>query len=153
LKLDLRSPTCKEKKTGESAPYSKGAYYKIIDTMYTDPWMTASAFLVDGTKLSWQIEDTIRERSKTKRNARGKYKSKTKYTKKSEIEVELALRKKVYDLGNVRAADLTADEKKNTVRLETKVRSATLEAVAPSALIDLVVSVYAKARPAKEARA
>jgi hypothetical protein len=153
LKLDLRSPTCKAKKTAVSAPYKKGAYHKIVDTTYTDEWMTARAFLVDGTRLSWQVTDTIRERQKTKRNARGKYKSKTKYSKKSELEVELALRKKTYDIGNVRAAEVTQDEKKNTVRVETKVRSATLDAVAPRALIDLVVSVYAKAKPAKEARA
>lgn len=154
LRLDLRSPTIAAKKTGESAPYKAGVYHKVIDTTYVDDWMTASAVLVDGTKLSWKVSDAIRERKKTKRNPRGKYKTKTKYTKKTEIEVELGLRKKVYDLGRTPVGEVTSDEKRNTVRVETKIRSSSLDPVVPAALIDLVTDVYRTARPAaKEARA
>jgi hypothetical protein len=148
LKIDLRSPTDAKKKTGESAPFKKGAYHKIIDTMYLDEWMTASAYLIDGTKVSWKIADTIRERKKTKRNARGKYKTKTKYKKKTDLEVEVALRKKTYDLAGKQSGELTSDDRRNTVHMETKLRSDSLNPVSPRVLIDLVTSVYRKTRPA-----
>jgi hypothetical protein len=86
LELDLSSPTSPKKKQSESAPYKSGAYHKVIDSIYHDPWLSAAAVLVDGTKLSWTVTDIIRERKKTKRNARGKYKTKTKQDQDQVLE-------------------------------------------------------------------
>src|SRR5689334_1086536 len=72
LRLDLSKPTAAPKKTNEGAPYKHGVYHKVVDTTYVDPWMSAEAVLVDGTRLRWSVTDRIRERKKTKRNARGK---------------------------------------------------------------------------------
>src|SRR5207253_257359 len=76
LRLNLDPPTAKSKLTGELPPYKKGVYHKIVDKTYVDPWMSATAVLVDGTRLSWDVTDNIVVRSKTKKNARGKYKMK-----------------------------------------------------------------------------
>jgi hypothetical protein len=154
LRLNLDPPTAASKKTGESAPYKRGAYHKIIDTTYVDPWMTASAVLVDGTKLSWNVTDEVRERRKTKRNPRGKYKTKTKYRKKTDIEVEVALRKKTYAMTSQTPGEVTGGDKRNKIRQEREVRTDSLDPLDPRVLIDVVAGVYRNTRkPAKEAGA
>jgi hypothetical protein len=152
VKLDLTAPTAAPKKRGESAPFPQGGYYKVIETTYVDEWMSVDGLLVDGTKLSWQVTDSIRERRKTKRTSRGKHKTKTKYKKKSEIEVSMALRKKTYALVATEG-ELSSDEKRNTVRVSREVITASLDPIDPRALLDLVADVFRSARPAKEAGA
>jgi hypothetical protein len=152
VKLDLTAPTAPVKKRGESAPYKQGAYYKIIDKTYVDDWMSVDALLVDGTKLSWRVSDSIRERSKTKRNPRGKHKTKTKYKKKSDIEVSMGLRKKTYALAATEG-EVSNDEKRNRVKVSREVVSASLDPIDPRALLDLVADVFRTTRPAKEAGA
>lgn len=149
VRLDLTSPTTPAKKRGESAPYKKGGYYKIVDTTYVDDWMAVEGVLVDGTKLSWRVRDSIRERSKTKRNARGKIKTKTKYKKKSEIEVSMGLRKKTYALTST-VGEMSEDGKRQKVQMSREVIAASLDPIDPRALLDLLADVFRNARPAKE---
>ncbi|HVR37466.1 MAG TPA: hypothetical protein VMU84_00100 [Thermoanaerobaculia bacterium] len=146
LHLDLRPPTHVEKKTSESEPYKHGAYYKIIDCMYADPWMSGEAVLHDGTALKWSVVDSIRERKKTKRNPRGKIKSKTKYTKKTEIEVQLGMRTKTYAVTAPNDAEVKSGEKKNVITMSRRMRSADLNPIKPTAFVDLVAAVYKNAR-------
>jgi hypothetical protein len=150
LTLDLSSPTTAAKKQSERPAYAEGAYQTIIETIYVDRWMSAEALLVDGTKLSWRVTDSIRERKKTKRNARGKYKTKTKHLKKTDLEVSFRLRKKTYDLTAPADAEVTSDAKRNVVRMEEQIRTPSLDPIDPRALIDLVANVYRKARPVKK---
>lgn len=151
VRLDLRSPTSTEKRKSESEPYKHGVYYKVIDSIYVDPWMTFDGVLSDGTKLSWSITDTIRERKKTKKNPRGKIKTKTKYRKQTEVEVEVGMKKKVYALGRVEG-EIEAGDKRDIVRMTHRVRSDSIDPISPRALIDAVAGVYRNARPAtKEA--
>lgn len=146
MKLDLRSPLSKAKKTGESAPYKRGAYHKIIDSTYVDHWMTAEGVLVEGTRLWWSITDSIRERKKTKKNPRGKYKTKTKYTKKTKIEVEVGLQKSSYELQGNAGDKVKAGDKRNAVQIARRQRADSLDALPPRALIDIITGVYQHAR-------
>ena len=150
VKLDLRPPTIKEKKTGEEPPYESGPYYKIVATTYLDPWMTAEATLRDGTRLWWKITDHIRELRKTKRNARGKIKMKTKHKKRTDIEVEVALRNKFYALDKKSGGELESDDKRTSVRIERTIKTPTLDPIEPRALLDAVTGVYANARMVKK---
>lgn len=150
LRLDLSKPTAAPKKTNEGAPYKHGVYHKVVDTTYVDPWMSAEAVLVDGTRLRWSVTDRIRERKKTKRNARGKYKSKTKYRKISDLEVQLAMRTKTYTVAH---AAITNDGKRSKLEVQRSVRTNSLDPVDPRALIDAVTGVYRSLKPAKEAQA
>jgi hypothetical protein len=147
LRLDIDNPVAARKKTFESPAYAEGQYYKIIDTSYLDPWMTAEAVLVDGTKLSWSVTDRIRERKKTKRNPRGKIKTKTKYTKKTDVEVSLALRTKTFAPAD---GEVSRDGKRSKVEVERSVRSESLDAIDPRALIDAITEVYRSARVVKK---
>lgn len=146
VKLDLRPPLSKDKKTGESAPYQRGAYHKIVDSTYVDHWMTAEGVLVEGTRLWWSITDSIRERKKTKKNPRGKYKSKTKYTKKTKIEVEVGLQKKAYELRGNAGDRVKPGDKRHDVQIARRQRSDSLDALPPTALIDIITGVYQHAR-------
>jgi hypothetical protein len=147
LQLDLRPPTDNAKKQRTEPEYKRGAYYKIIDSYFADPWMKGDGVLQDGSRLRWSIVDMIRESKKTKRTARGKIKTKTKYTKKSQIEIEVGLRKKTYDLA-VPAS--WSDEKKNVVWVTRRLRSDTLDPIAPREVIDAIASVFRNARPAQK---
>jgi hypothetical protein len=147
LRLDLRPPTCDEKKISESPKYESGVYHKVIDSFYTDPWMTGEGVLQDGTRLHWDITDNIRKRDKTKKTPRGKYKSKTKYTKKTTIEVEAGLRKKTYD---VVVSPTKSDEKKNVVRNSRSVRTDSLDPIPPREVIDVIAGIFRSARPAQK---
>ncbi|HET8775324.1 MAG TPA: hypothetical protein VFP80_16105 [Thermoanaerobaculia bacterium] len=150
LRLDLSKPTASPKKTNEGAPYKQGVYHKVIDTTYVDPWMSAEAVLVDGTRLRWSVTDRIRERKKTKRNARGKYKSKTKYRKISDLEVQLAMRTKTYTVAH---AAITNDGKRSKLDVQRSVRTSSLDPIDPRTLIDAITGVYRSLKPAKEAQA
>jgi uncharacterized membrane protein YkoI len=113
--------------------------------------MKAEAVLVDGSKLWWSVSDTIRERKKTKRNPRGKYKTKTKYSKKTEVDVELGLRRKLYELDAATAdGEVTSDQKRSTVRVSRKLKTDSLDPVDPRSLIDLIADVYRSARAVKK---
>ncbi|HEX9983754.1 MAG TPA: hypothetical protein VGF69_10860 [Thermoanaerobaculia bacterium] len=149
LDLDLRSPTDKTKQMSKSEPYAAGAYYKVIDTFYADPWMTGEALLTDGTRLRWSVTDSIRERKKTKRNARGKHKTKTRYSKKTSIDVEVAMKSKQYELGAVEEGTVVEGERRNTVRVKRRVKMASLDPIHPREIVDLVANVYRGAQPVK----
>lgn len=155
LRLNLDPPTAKEKMTAELPAYKQGIYHKVIDKTYVDPWMSATAVLVDGTRLSWDVTDNILVRAKTKKTARGKYKSKTKYKKKTDLAVEVGLRKKTYAMAAPAAGQqVSSDDKRHTVQMEREIRTASLDPLAPKELIDLVADVYRQTRkPVKEAGA
>jgi hypothetical protein len=149
VRLDLASPTAKEKKQSQSDPYPSGRYYKVVDSIYLDDWMSVDAVLVDGTKLSWRVVDSIRERRKTKKNPRGKIKTKTKYLKKTEVEVRMALRKKTYALPQAAGGE-PGDAKRNIVKTSREVRTESLDPVDPRALLDLIADVFRSTGSARE---
>ena len=151
LRLDLSPPMDPSKKRSQSDPEAQGAYYKVIESVYVDPWMSAEAMLVDGTKLSWEITDTIRSRRKTKRTARGKIKTKTKNKKKTDLDVTLSLRAKEYEIAG---DDVEKRGKRNVVQVQHTIHSESLDPIDPRVMIDMVAEVYRRATPAqKEARA
>ena len=40
LRMDLRGGTKEGKKTDKRRPYNRGVYYKIVETLYQDPWLS-----------------------------------------------------------------------------------------------------------------
>ncbi len=96
LRLDLRGGTIKDKRTEKKEPYRKGAYHKIVETLYQDDWLSGDTVLSDGSRLQLQLSDSIRELKKTKRNARNKTKTKTKYKIKGLMDVQLKLPQERY---------------------------------------------------------
>ena len=153
FKLDLSSPTDKTKKTGESDAYALGVYHKVIDSYYRDAWFEGSAWLADGSALSWSVVEEITSSARTKRNARGKYKTKTKYRKICQLAVDVALPNKHYAIDRALQSDDTKvkfkpGEKRTTVRLSTKAKIKANEPFDVKELIDLAAEAFRRAKPA-----
>lgn len=156
MKLDLTAPTAKTKKTGESDAYALGVYYKVVDHFYRDAWFEGSAWLADGSSVSWAIVEDITESMRTKRNARGKHKTKSKYRKICHLAVDVTLPHKEYSVG---AAEPSIDakvkvkpaEKRTTLRLTRKVKIKSNEPWDVRALIELVAEAFRRAKPAAPA--
>jgi hypothetical protein len=148
LRLDLRSPTAKEKCLGKGEPYKRGAYYKIIDTTYKDEWLSGEAKLADGSRLRWSVTDLIRESRKSKKMG-GKYKTKTKTKKKSTIDVELTLRKKTWDVTAGPDDKVKESEKATTIKASRKFAASSSGPIPLDPLLETITAIYAAARPAK----
>jgi len=156
VRMDLSPPTAKAKKTGSGKPYEAGAYYKIVDTTYLDPWFGGGARLADGSLLQWTVTDDVVESAKTKKTARGKIKTKTKHRRLTTIAVDVALSKKEYAVAagppaggeKVKVKD---GEKRTTLHLERKVKAKSLEPIDPRAIFDTIAEAYRRVRPADAA--
>jgi hypothetical protein len=140
IDIDLRPWAIAEKKKRESAPYKKGAYYKVIDRLYVDPWFSGNAVLADGTKLRWRVVDHMLEKTGNKKNPRGKIKQKTKVKRKTVVVVTLAFPTKEYAVQD--ASDVERDAKRASMTLARKHKSAGEEGAALGLLVDIIADGY-----------
>jgi hypothetical protein len=153
VRLDLSPPTAKAKKTGTGKPYKEGAYYKVVDTTFVDPWFGGGTRLVDGSLLQWDVTDDVVESARTKKTARGKHKTKTKFRKQSTINVTVALPHKEYAVANLPADEgekvkVRESEKRTTFRLAKRVKSKSIDPIDPQELFDIISEAYKRVRPA-----
>jgi hypothetical protein len=142
VNMDLRPYAIAEKKKKESDPYKKGAYYKIIDRLYVDPWFDGGAVLADGTKVRWNVVEHVLEHHKTKRTSRGKIKSKTKTSRKTVAVVTLAFPMKEYAV----EGDAERDEKRAAVTLARKLKTKDESSPAFGMLVDLIADGYRRVK-------
>ena len=153
VRLDFSPPTSKAKKTGTGKPYKEGDYYKVVDTTYVDPWFGGGARLADGSLLQWEVTDDVIESKRTKRTARGKHKTKTKYRKQSAISVTVALPLKEYSVTNLPADEgekvkVRESEKRATFHLAKRVKAKSIDPIEPRELFDIISEAYKRVRPA-----
>ena len=153
VRLDLSPPTAKTKKTGTGKPYKEGAYYKVVDTTFVDPWFGGGTRLADGSLLQWDVTDEVVESARTKKTARGKHKTKTKYRKQSTISVTVALPHKEYAVTNLPADEgekvkVRESEKRTTFRLAKRVKSKSIDPIDPQEVFDIISEAYKRVRPA-----
>jgi hypothetical protein len=139
LELDLRQPMCKEKFVREAKPRER-----LTEKYYSDPWMSANVILVDGSRLRWSVTDTLRHRSVTKRTSRGKYKTKTKESKKCDIDAEVTVRNKAYE---VQGGDV--EGKKTTLTASKTIKIGDTKPTDPKVIIEVIASLFQRVQPAK----
>jgi len=89
LDLLLNSVEDKQYFQNKSDKYKKGVYYKCIDHFYDRDFFTLVMPLSDGNRLTILGHEFLCKTVKTKRNPRGKIKTKTKYKKKVSFDVRL----------------------------------------------------------------
>lgn len=154
VQLDLALPTDARKRLGASPEYAFGAYDRIVDTHFRDAWFEGSARLIDGTIVRWSVIEEVRESNRSKRNARGKRKTKTRHAKATLIEVAVGLPSKVYRLGADKLAapagyqlKLEQSEKRTTLKVASKLKKKSLDPIDPKLLIDAVSLAYRNAAP------
>lgn len=158
LTLDFTGAEQKDKQQRVTEPYRKGAYHKVIDTFYDDPWINGHAKFADGTELRFAVIDHIRSSRKTKRTPRGKIKTKVKAKKKTELTVTLSFPKRNYaeaENGGAASADLKkqsvkADEDATVVSLTRVVEPARMDGIPePELLLTLIGEAYERVGPAR----
>ncbi|MFN3316815.1 MAG: hypothetical protein ACK40K_08385, partial [Raineya sp.] len=76
--------------------YIAQSYPIIVTTIYTYPWLSFSARMADDTLLSVSFTDTLIHIQKTRTNARGKIKTKTKQVLKRLIAINIGFDKDNY---------------------------------------------------------
>jgi hypothetical protein len=158
LSLDFTGAEQKNKQKRVTDPYRKGAYHKVIDTFYDDPWIEGRATFADGTDVAFSVIDHVRSSRKTKRTPRGKIKTKTKAKKKTELAVTLTFIKRNYDAGEVEKAP-TAGLKKDrvetgkaetVVQLSRVVEPARMDGIPePELLLELIGNAYERVNPSR----
>jgi hypothetical protein len=147
VRIDLRDALHASKKKRTGNPYADGAYHKVIDTTYLDPWFHGKAVLADGSRLMWTVSDMIVKSSRTKRTARNKLKTKTRHIKRSQVAIALAVPNKVYGVARGPAQEgsklaVAAGPKRSTIKLVRKLKTRSLDPVDPALLIDAVSGAY-----------
>ena len=153
VRIDLSPPNAKAKKTGTGKPYKEGAYHKVVDTTFVDPWFGGGTRLADGSLLQWDVTDAVVESARTKRTARGKRKTKTKYRKLSTISVTVALPHKEYAVTSLPADEgekvkVRESEKRTTFRLAKRVKAKSIDPIDPQEIFDIISEAYKRVRPA-----
>ena len=129
LKLDLRPAMSPAKQT------NKEKIDKTTITTYTDPWMSGEGVLHDGSRVRWNVVETIIEKSYWKRGSSGKSKLKTKRKKHVDVEADLTLKAKTYG-------------EKKTLRGEAKVKRDGIDPIPPDVIINVIADLYKQAQPA-----
>jgi hypothetical protein len=159
LKLDFTGCEQQHKLSSKSPPYKSGAYHKVIDSIYDDPLVDVQARFADGADVHIIVTDHIRNREKTKRNARGKTKVKVKAQCKTILDVAVTFPARNYNAGSESAAGeaagtkekVKAGERRTTVRLNQVVRRPDARGVlALPELIDLLARAYQRVEPARK---
>lgn len=139
LHLDLRRPMCKEKFVREDKPRER-----MTEKFYNDPWMSAEAILIDGSRLRWSVVDTLRHRTRTKKSRSGKYKTKTKDSRKCTVDVELAVRNKSYAVSGGEAG-----EKRTTLTAKKTYKLAGVVATDPKYILEPITELFQQVSPVK----
>lgn len=157
LSIDFTGAKQRSKEAGKSEPYKKGAYYRVVDTFYDDPWLDGRALFADGAEVRFTVIDHLRDSHKRKRNYRGKVKFKTKAKKKTELAVEISfpvrnyapVSKPVPSTG-IKKESVKPGEDRTVVRLTRVVPADGLDA-APHIdyLLELIAAAYARVDPSR----
>jgi len=156
VSVDLTSSMTAAKKQRTDKPYARGNYHKVVDTHYRDPWFSGSARLADGSRLRWEVIDEVLHSSRTKRNPRGKYKSKSKVAKSSVLRAIVSLPNSNYQYSDDHGVPsrtriaASSDDRRTSVKLSHKVKTRDAEPFDVGQLIELVSSAYRRVRPAAQ---
>jgi hypothetical protein len=129
LKLDLRPPMSPAKQA------SVEKVDKVTLTTYNDPWMYGEGILHDGSRIRWNVNETIVQKKYWKRGSSGKSKLKTKQKKRVEIEADLTLKAKTYG-------------EKQTLHGEAKLKRDGIDPIPCDAIINVIADLYKQAQPA-----
>ena len=129
LKLDLRPPMSPAKQA------STEKVDKVTITTFNDAWMYGEGILHDGSRIRWNVNETIVQKKYWKRTSSGKSKLKTKQKKRVEIEADLTLKAKTYG-------------EKQTLHGEAKIKQDGIDPIPCDAIINVIADLYKQAQPA-----
>jgi hypothetical protein len=154
LRIDLSGAEHPSKRVRASDPYRKGAYHKVVDTFFDDPWFEGHAHFADGADVRFSVVDHVRSSEKNKRSASGRHKRKTKRKKKTELSVTLSVpaRNYVAAVGSGRAPkeSIKAGDNRTVVKLGGVVAQPSLESEpVVGMLLELISAAYERVEPSR----
>lgn len=158
LALDLRGHQAPEKSLGASEPYAKGAYHRVVETFFDDPFLSGRIRFADGADVVLQASVRSRVQRKTKRNPRGKIKTKTKTKCRITYGVAVGFPGRNYAVaeGGPPGAAGGDREKVKTTPNRTAVRERrVVKAIGaapqfePAHVVDLLAHAYDRVRPTR----
>jgi hypothetical protein len=155
LRLDLTGMQQPSKRVRSSEPYKKGAYPKVVDTFYDDPWLEGHAHFADGADVRFSVVDHMRASEKTKKSASGRTKRKTKRKKKTELSVTLSAPARNYAPAGGASRDvpkesIKAGENRTVVKLGGVVAQPSLETLPViGMLLELISAAYERVEPSR----
>jgi hypothetical protein len=156
FKLDLTGG--KEVAVGD--PYTKGAYHKVVDTFFEDPWIEGRARFADGADVRFSVVDRNRSTKRWKRSASGKTKTKTRSKKEIELAVTVSFPGRNYGASGAPAPaapatgklkhSIKAGDSRTAVKLTRVVKTLHATAVPDvGPLLELLGNAYAQVKPAR----
>ena len=157
LFLDLTGATMYWKQVNRTPEYKKPPYHKVVDSFFSDPWFQGNAHFADGAHVNFVVTDQVKSTKKTKRNPRGKIKTKVKNKKKTEVAVTLSVPSKNYMRSDPTAPQRGVPKEKvkpGESRVTVKT-SGTIEARNADALpgiellLELISAAYERVEPAR----
>ncbi len=151
-RIDLTPAISKGKKQHSGAPYQRGPY-KVVDTLFRDPWFGGNARLADGSRLRWEVVDDVTISRRTKRNPRGKTKTKLRHFKRTALHATVGLPHANYSVGEIPGSVDTrvathGDERRTAVKMSRTLKARDNEPFDVGELIDLVSTAYRQVAPA-----
>jgi hypothetical protein len=136
--IDLSAAEITDKRTNLIEPKSKG-YPKITTSFYSDPWFEGSTVFADGTHVAWEVIDRLRVTKKTKKNPRGKIKTKSKSKLRSDVRVKLGFPTKRFAPAR---GEVAPDAKRHEVKLAKRSEASAESPQAFRLLIDVIADGY-----------
>lgn len=96
IQMELSPLEKRANQVTKSQPYSQGAYHKVVDYTYKRCLVRLNMRLYDGNRLRVTLQETLKKSVRTKRNPRGKIKTKTKYKNVLDYSHKLYLNQNEY---------------------------------------------------------
>jgi hypothetical protein len=119
LRADLRGATVADKQVGQEEVLIDTSVRRVAQTRFCDAWLRGSVRLCDGSQLKWEVSDLVKQR-RIRKSSVGRTKFKTKYKRKTRIDVTLIARRDRYQVDAPSTGDgpklKKQDERKSVLR-------------------------------------
>ena len=153
-KLYLRLNLCETEKAElvkEVPPKNKSGYPRTWMQFFRKPWLSGTTRLADGTMLRLRITDMVKKVERTKRNARGKIKTKKKYKQQSVLALAMGFRTDTYAIRASRPSTqgkvtVSSRDKRHWVKLQCRAKFPARTTVEPDSIaLETVMGTIAAA--------
>lgn len=151
LRFDLRPPQM----TARREPPAEPPFTSIKEEDQASHWFAGGAKLADGARLQWQVSDYITRIERTKRNPRGKVKTKHRAKRRSQLDITLALPHDAYEVEgrdpqtDLKKVKVKEGDKRDSIRVRRVIKAddGAAQALDLDDFTTALGEAYAQARP------